>query len=99
MQSTKSRNELWDPPTISGVGVGEGREHEPFLHMDPDLDEHETDGQQHQPVPEPDQEDGTEQHPEENRVDRMERDTIWTVGTKMVLDLTSRRGATHGDDG
>ena len=81
MQSTKSRNELWHPATISGVRLGERREHEAFLHVDSQLEENETDRQQHQPVPESDQKNGAEHHPEQARVDRMARDTIGTVGT------------------
>jgi hypothetical protein len=59
------------------------------------IDENETEGHHHQPVPESDQKDGAEQHPEQARVDRMARDAIWTVGTKLVLDLDHRRGAPH----
>lgn len=96
MQSTKSWNELWHPATIWGVRLGERREHETFLDVDSDLDENETDWQQHQPVPESDQKNSTERHPEKARVDRMARDTIRTVGTKLMLDLDCGRGAPHG---
>jgi hypothetical protein len=43
-----------------------------------------------------DQKNSTERHPEQARVDRMARDTIRTVGTKLVLDLDCGRGAPHG---
>ena len=92
---TKSRNQLWHPPTVSGIRLGEGREHEPFLDVDPDLDENETDRQGDQQVSESDQKGGTEQHPEQARMDRMARDTVRTVGAKLVPDFVVRRPATQ----
>jgi hypothetical protein len=76
MQATESWNELWHPATISGVRLGECREHETFLDVDSDLDENETDRQKHQPMPESDQKNSTGRHPEQARVDRMARDAI-----------------------
>src|SRR5207302_295013 len=67
MQPAKPRNQLRHAPAITGVGLREGFEHEPFLDMDPDLDEDDTDGHQHKPSPESDQKDATDQHPKEAR--------------------------------
>jgi hypothetical protein len=55
----------------------------------------ETNRQQEQPVSESDQQDRTEQHSEQARIDRMARDAVGALGPKPVLDLDHGRGTPH----
>ncbi len=62
VKQAQSRNELRHLPPISRVVVGEARQQERLIHAEIDLEENDTDREDHDRAPEPDQENGTEQH-------------------------------------
>ena len=82
------------PVAVPGVLVGEGRHHQTLLQADLDLQQNQADREKHNPLTDPPEQRGTEQHPEQAGVNRMTCHRVRPVSTELVITFDLGRRST-----
>ena len=86
-QYVQTGDELGYPVAVPGVLLGEGRHHQTLLHADLDLKQNQADREEHDPLTDPAEQRGAEQHPEQAGVDRMTCHRIRPASAELVITL------------